>query len=147
MSPVLTDAWGVAPDPPAELVTPWATTLTRVTGQLYVEAETGTQRSLFAWQDQFARHGEQGRPRWSCSPGGVLYLVAGARVAVLWPGWSAGHLAVGGGAGVWLVSDVTFGLARRTAEEWWMAAQVELAGAVDVDGLLTTPVHRATVET
>ena len=138
MSAVLTDAWGVAPDPPAELVTPWATTLTRTEGGLYVEAESGRERSYWSWGDAFARHFEGGRPRWSRSPGGVRYLVAGERFVLLWPGWSAGVMQTAGRArGRWLLPEVAFDVARRAAEDWWIAEQGKLAAAVDVDALLS----------
>ena len=133
------DEWGGRPDPPAVLGTPWATTLHRGEDGLHREAESGRAATYWAWLDSFARHHETGARAGRARPGGLLYLRVGDEVGLLWPGWSAGVMPVAGGpGGSSLLSSVAFDVARRKVEEWWMARQVELADAVDVDALVAS---------
>lgn len=123
--------------PPVELASPWATRPRRQPDGRYLEVETGLARSLPAWVDEFSRHRERDRPRWSRSAGGVLHVLDGDRVGVLWPGWSAGHVAVVGELdAVPLLEGGTFGQARRAVEEWALGRERARLAAVDVDARL-----------
>jgi hypothetical protein len=136
----MTGADWVPPVAPAELSSPWATVPVRGGDGLYTETESGRRLSLDAWRDRFARHHEQGRPRWKRSADGTLYIPDGDRFAFLWPvlgTWSAGHAATTGERDVVrLLHSVGFELARRRAEEWVLARRA--AVMVDVDARLTS---------
>lgn len=124
--------------PPAELVSPWATRPRRRADGLYEERETGMVKSLPAWWDDFIRHRERERPRWSRSAAGLLYVLDVDRAGVLWPGWSAGHVAVAGelDARALLAGPASFGAARRAVEDWALARERARLAEVDLDRVL-----------
>jgi hypothetical protein len=136
--------WDI-PALPDELETPWATVLLRLKDGNYAELESGRTASASAWRDRFARHHERGRPTWRRSSAGVAYVPDGDRFAFLWCdpaapvcGWSAGTgSATGELDGEWLLRDVRFELARRAAEEWYVARRA--VQVVDVDARLSLP--------
>jgi hypothetical protein len=114
--PVPRHDWSLE-DPPSTVATPWATVLARLDSGLYREPETGIARSLAAWLDLFARHGETGRPTWTRSPSGRLFIVEGDRFVFLHDegrvlvGWDGGVSRRAGGGVVGVVGAVRGGAA------------------------------------